>query len=651
MLAPEDPSPSSSSSSLSPPNLAPSPKQLKKYENFQPPSNAWKKSFSAPAPSNKIHAFARPPLLEALSLLPLAMRVKSYIEAQNKQGRGSVFDLNGIALDPPHPGPHAGIPLGGIGGGSIGRGYKGEFRSWSLTPGKYIHRTVRANQFSVRIRFPSLGTVYTRVLSHLPSSESLPFLSRMSTPSCDLPPPLMSNWGWGRLNQSQCCYHALFPRSWTVYKDVVPGIHITIKQTSPFLPGRYSESSLPCAAFEVIVDNDCDVEAEVSVMFTFQNGSGGDEDERGNLVHTSFGHKLGGLATNGTEGPCNDRDDCIQGVCMTNFTDTVVRGRNIEGEDECSSDVFDHKGVKKGNGENVSNTNGRQEGEEKNRGGGQEGHKNKYSATSNGRYSPSSSSSSSSTFSSLPHISPPSHLYVQHSSTHSTMTTQSSGDVSSSINQPSSPISVPPPDSSIPPLAHPSLNPLPSVPQRPFCDLSSFASTPHSHDQSTHYLDRTSFSIASTTSCPTSSPGCVDGTLTTCSMFVTEKSESMSEAADRMFNSVFASSSTTITSTTTTSSSSPSSSSTFHSSASASLNTSSIPSSPSSPSPLSSSSSSYVTHQASASRLWQIFEETGDIAEVLPPSSSSTIPSDEGQSSRVSLKGHKVASAVCLRKV
>ena len=37
---------------------------------------------------------------------------------------------SGIALEPPNPGPYSGVPLGGLGGGNIGRGYRGDFRRW-----------------------------------------------------------------------------------------------------------------------------------------------------------------------------------------------------------------------------------------------------------------------------------------------------------------------------------------------------------------------------------------------------------------------------------------------------------------------------------------------------------------------------------------
>lgn len=39
-----------------------------------------------------------------------------------------------------------GVPLGGIGCGSIGRGWKGDFNRWQLTPGMYNYTYVEANQ-------------------------------------------------------------------------------------------------------------------------------------------------------------------------------------------------------------------------------------------------------------------------------------------------------------------------------------------------------------------------------------------------------------------------------------------------------------------------------------------------------------------------
>lgn len=58
-----------------------------------------------------------------------------------------------------------GAPIGGIGGGTIGRGYKGEFCRYSVIPGVYNYETVLANQFIVTIRNTNGKTIYQQVLS------------------------------------------------------------------------------------------------------------------------------------------------------------------------------------------------------------------------------------------------------------------------------------------------------------------------------------------------------------------------------------------------------------------------------------------------------------------------------------------------------
>jgi len=83
----------------------------------------------------------------------------------------------------------------------------------------------------------------------------------------------MGDWKWG-LSPSCATYHALFPFSWTVFEEPLPGITVVIKQLSPFLPHSYSEASLPCSTLLVeVVNNDPLTEVEVSVMFSFQNGT------------------------------------------------------------------------------------------------------------------------------------------------------------------------------------------------------------------------------------------------------------------------------------------------------------------------------------------------------------------------------------------
>ena len=78
------------------------------------PDDVWWRKLDAKDPPASVHTFSRPPILEALSLLPVAYRVGSYIYGERQNGREPIFDLSGIALEPPNPGPHAGVPCGGL---------------------------------------------------------------------------------------------------------------------------------------------------------------------------------------------------------------------------------------------------------------------------------------------------------------------------------------------------------------------------------------------------------------------------------------------------------------------------------------------------------------------------------------------------------
>jgi hypothetical protein len=117
-------------------------KEIKFVGPGELPEHRWTRRLSEPDPDPLVHTFSRPPILEALSLLPVAARVGRwfpqrlttphgspsaflwcrYIWEERKMKREPIFDLNGVMLEPPKPGPYAGCPLGGIGGGCIGRG-------------------------------------------------------------------------------------------------------------------------------------------------------------------------------------------------------------------------------------------------------------------------------------------------------------------------------------------------------------------------------------------------------------------------------------------------------------------------------------------------------------------------------------------------
>lgn len=58
-----------------------------------------------------------------------------------------------------------GVPLGGIGGGTIGRGYAGEFCRFQMRPGIYEYNVVQANQFIVTIKDQKGCTIFQSLLS------------------------------------------------------------------------------------------------------------------------------------------------------------------------------------------------------------------------------------------------------------------------------------------------------------------------------------------------------------------------------------------------------------------------------------------------------------------------------------------------------
>lgn len=58
-----------------------------------------------------------------------------------------------------------GVPLGGIGSGTLGRGWAGEFCRFQMRPGIYEYNVVHANQFIVTIRDAGDKTIFHSLLS------------------------------------------------------------------------------------------------------------------------------------------------------------------------------------------------------------------------------------------------------------------------------------------------------------------------------------------------------------------------------------------------------------------------------------------------------------------------------------------------------
>lgn len=176
-----------------------------------------------------------------------------------------------------------GAPIGGIGGGSIGRSYTGDFCRFQLVPGLYEHHTAEANLFTVCIR-RNAKTVYQQVLTVRRPQKSTRGLKA---------------WNMGYPGD-QAQYYALYPQSWTVYNLPGQNVRLTCHQLSPILPEDYEDSSLPVGLFKWTVENLNSDEIEVSIMFTWQSGSASNEFKlsevkSGSFEHTEYGKSACGV--------------------------------------------------------------------------------------------------------------------------------------------------------------------------------------------------------------------------------------------------------------------------------------------------------------------------------------------------------------------
>lgn len=156
-----------------------------------------------------------------------------------------------------------GMPLGGFGGGCIGRSSRGDFNLWHIDGGEHIFQNIPACQFSV---FESFG------------------LSSQAYALCTEPPEdgSLKSWQWypasgcGEKNFSSSSqfltgtYHALYPRSWFVYEGVFQA-NLTCEQFSPIWAANYQETSYPVAVFVWTAHNPTDAAIALSIMLTWEN--------------------------------------------------------------------------------------------------------------------------------------------------------------------------------------------------------------------------------------------------------------------------------------------------------------------------------------------------------------------------------------------
>src|SRR6185295_6488266 len=165
-------------------------------------------------------------------------------------------------------GEWAGIPIGGLGTGSIGRTFRGDFARWHLDVGHHRFEPVVADGLSLFVGRADRSRQAT-VLAVRPPGDGL------------------ETWGWN-VPVGGGTYHALFPRAWQTFDADVVGVDVIGEQLSPVIAGDLERSALPVGVFEWWIENPGPELVTVGIMATFADPPGGpDHGAPAGRAHTA----------------------------------------------------------------------------------------------------------------------------------------------------------------------------------------------------------------------------------------------------------------------------------------------------------------------------------------------------------------------------
>ncbi len=152
-------------------------------------------------------------------------------------------------------GEWAGVPMGGLGTGSIGRSFRGDVSRWHLEVGRHAFAPIAADSFSVFVGRAD-GTGEAHVLAG------------------GWRPWELAGWGFD-LPVGAGSYHALFPRAWQAFEPAaLGGLRLVGEQLSPVIAGDYERSALPVASVEWALENTTDEPLTVGLMLSWANPLG-----------------------------------------------------------------------------------------------------------------------------------------------------------------------------------------------------------------------------------------------------------------------------------------------------------------------------------------------------------------------------------------
>jgi len=142
-----------------------------------------------------------------------------------------------------------GVPIGGIGAGSIMLNTGGSFGPWHFKPGAPEEGRRLAGAAFHFYEKPDGGTARVATLA---SGRLMP--------------------AWPGLPPASGFYHALYPKGWFTYRCFAADL--SMKFFSPIIRRNVKESSYPAAIFEFEVANPTDQALDVGLMLTFPNAAG-----------------------------------------------------------------------------------------------------------------------------------------------------------------------------------------------------------------------------------------------------------------------------------------------------------------------------------------------------------------------------------------
>lgn len=153
-----------------------------------------------------------------------------------------------------------GVPLGGIGAGTVSWSRLGGFTRWTMTPGRY-------RQF----REPACGLALAAREGPGPDgpgpngSGRAAAVALQPPPTCDRAP---AGWEWAVPNGG---WSALFPLTRQRHRFDDLGVAATVEGFSPVLPGDLATASLPVAVFQVGLTNQSDAPRRATAMLHWAN--------------------------------------------------------------------------------------------------------------------------------------------------------------------------------------------------------------------------------------------------------------------------------------------------------------------------------------------------------------------------------------------